>query len=63
MVKNIRNLVIILALIALANCLEKSSQLPSDYSDSLIILKKASDIQYTKLNGPSFISMYCEISG
>ena len=33
------------------SCTEKSSQFASDYSDSLIILKNASNVKYTKLNG------------
>jgi hypothetical protein len=50
-IKNIHKLAIILALMVLINCSENSSQLPSDYSASLIILKGASNVQYTNLNG------------
>ncbi len=43
--------IIFILLIALVSCSEKSSQLSSDYSHSLINLKNASNVQYKKLDG------------
>lgn len=40
----------------LFGCTKKSSQSASDYSDSLIILKKASDVKYHKSYGQDQIS-------
>jgi len=38
------------------NCTEKNNQPAIDYSNSLIILKNASNVKYTKLNGTDQVS-------
>lgn len=57
MIKKIPRIVIFFCVFFSAiSCAEKNSQSASDYSDALIILKKASNVKYYKLNGTDQIS-------
>jgi hypothetical protein len=52
-----RNAVLILSLLILfLSCSSKSDPSPSEYSDSLILLNKASNVRYAKLNGTDQVS-------
>ena len=50
--------VFVLLLHSLAGCAGEHSQIPSDYSDSLIVLPDASDIHYVKLRDTDQIIYY-----
>jgi hypothetical protein len=49
--KNEMRTVIIIFFILFLGCTEKNNQSANDYSNSLVILKNASNVRYNKLNG------------